>query len=640
MSRSVYHLHDPSLRSLGQKLPAKFRPVEVSGEGEKRPRLEFPAVILTGSGAEDLEKATRLASRKESWCAVCVMNGRGMPPQKLPERVFAVLPAGAPASLLERTVERAFTTLETEKSQQAMREQLGRVAANLQTLNKIGVALSTERDTDVLLELILTKSREITRADAGSLYLVEEEEGGGRHLVFKLTQSDSHSVPFRQFTLPVDTTSIAGYSAATGRILNIKDAYRIRNLPFRLNRDFDRKFGYRTKSMLVIPMKNQKDEVIGVLQLINSKRNPATRLTTPAEVNREVVPFSENSQELASSLASQATVALENNLLYQDIQRLFEGFVKASVYAIESRDPSTFGHSERVATLTVALAEAVDRCESGPFGGVNFTRENLREIRYASLLHDFGKVGVREEVLVKAKKLYPAQMELVKKRFLYIQKALELEACRKKLDYVVANGNENYGEYFSRVDGDLKQQQDELAEFLESIERADEPAVLPERTSEKLAEIAGWTFHDPSGPVEPLLSPAEVKLLSIPKGSLDEQERLQIESHVIHSFRFLNQIPWTKELKRIPEIARAHHEKLNGSGYPYRMSAEEIPFQSKIMTISDIFDALTASDRPYKRAVPVERALDIIGQEVKSQLLDPDLYHLFVESKVFQLTAR
>ena len=314
--------------------------------------------------------------------------------------------------------------------------------------------------------------------------------------------------------------------------------------------------------------------------------------------------------------------------------------MRASVTAIESRDPTTFGHSERVAKLTVALAETVDRLDSGPYKDVHFTREDIREIRYASILHDFGKVGVREEVLVKAKKLYPAQLDLIRKRFLYIRKVLELEAYRKKLDHVLGSGHQGFEEFFARIEGEQNQQVQTLDEFLQNILQANEPAVLPEKASERLVEIAGWSFEDPSGPTEPLLTQDELQLLSINKGSLDPYERMQIESHVIHSFRFLSQIPWTKELRRIPEIARAHHEKLDGSGYPYHMKAEDIPFQSKMMTVSDIFDALTAHDRPYKKAVPIERALTIIGDEVKSQLLDPLLFKLFVDAKIYQLTAK
>jgi HD-GYP domain-containing protein (c-di-GMP phosphodiesterase class II) len=600
--------------------------------------FETPAVVVVDVPAGDLARLERFAPRRGAWRIICLVQGEAPPASKLQSRIFALLPRDASAMVIAKTVATAFEHLRAQEEHERTRAELRRVVADLETLNKIGVALSTEHNTDALLEMILSKSREVTSADAGSLYLVEEEKGTKR-LVFKLTQSDSHSVPFRQFTMPIDTHSLAGYAAATGQILNIKDAYRIRNLPFRLNRDFDEKFGYRTKSMMVLPMKNLKDDVIGVLQLINCKLHPGVKLSTRRIVRQEVRPFSPQSQDLASSLASQGAVALENNLLNQDIENLFAGFVDASVTAIESRDPTTFGHSQRVAKLTVGLAETVDRLDSGPYGDIHFTREDIREIRYASILHDFGKVGVREEVLVKAKKLYPAQLEVIKKRFQYISKSMELEACRQKLDHVLCNGNQGYEDLFARLDAEQRREIENLDEFLQHILVANEPAVLPEKVSEKLVRIAGWNLHAPSGAYEPLLTQEELQLLSIPKGSLNDDERLQLESHVIHTFRFLDEIPWTRELKRVPEIARAHHEKLDGSGYPYHMKAEDIPLQSRMMTISDMFDALTARDRPYKRAVPVERALTIIGDDVKSQLLDPALFQLFVDAKIYQLTA-
>jgi len=642
MAKIVYYFRPTSLKHILRKLPRSYKVVPIDREVPKDFSLELPAVLIADSTQDDVRRLARLVPKGAHWRAVSLLKG-DTPSRsgfKQDAHVFSNLPQHVSHSVLESTLQKAFDHLRSEIQHERTRQELHLAVAELETVNKIGVALSTERNTDALLELILTKSREITGCDAGSLYLAEEEQGGGKHLVFKLTQSDSHSVPFRQFTLPIDTKSIAGYAAATGEILNIKDAYRITKLPFRLNRDFDQKFGYRTKSMLVMPMKNQKDEVIGVLQFINAKRDPSVKLTSPKIVHREVIQFSQRSQDLASSLASQAAVALENNLLYRDIQRLFEGFVKASVTAIESRDPTTFGHSERVAALTVGLAEAVDRSDSGPYKAINFSRQEIQELRYASLLHDFGKVGVREDVLVKAKKLYPSQLDLIKKRFLYVKKAVELESLRKKVNFLVENGNQDYLETFGKMDVDFQSEAARLEEFLQAILQANEPTVLPEKSSEKLLEIAGWTFDDPSGQAEPLLAPEELRFLSIPKGSLDPDERMQIESHVIHSYRFLSQIPWTKELKNIPNIAKAHHEKLDGSGYPYHMKSEDIPFQSKMMTISDIYDALTARDRPYKRAVPIERALDIIGQEVKSQLLDPVLFHLFVEAKIFQLTAK
>ena len=246
---------------------------------------------------------------------------------------------------------------------------------------------------------------------------------------------------------------------------------------------------------------------------------------------------------------------------------------------------------------------------------------------------------MREEVLKKARKLYPSQIELIQERFDIFKKALELEGMRKKLEFVLRNGNQNCEEIFSRIDEECQKEFEKLEEFLKNILQASEPTVFPVKTSEKLADIANWTFPGPSGPSEPLLTAEELRFLSIPKGSLDPEEREQIESHVEHSFRFLSQIPWTKELKNIPKIAGAHHEKLDGSGYPRHMRAEDIPFQSKIMAIADIFDALTAHDRLYKPAVPIERALVIIGQEVKSQLLDPVLFKLFVDARVYEITS-
>ncbi len=642
MKKTLYYFQPSPVAGVLKRLADRYDLVPLERDGKRRAPWQWPAVFIADSSKGDLRRVEESAPAQGLWKTVCLVGGTELERagRSGNGRLFAALPRSAPPKLLEMAVERAFETLESARRYDETRQELHLVASELETLNRIGVALSSERNTESLLELILTKSREITTADAGSLYLVEPAGEGEKHLIFTLTQCESQSVPYRQFTLPIDRNSIAGYTAATGEVMNIHDVYRMGKLPFKHNRDFDKKFGYRTKSMMVVPMKNQKDEVIGVLQLINAKRRAGVKLTSPKEAVEQVVPFSRRSQELALSLASQAAVALENNLLYRDIQQLFEGFVKASVTAIESRDPTTSGHSERVATLTVGLAEVVDRADSGPYKDLHFTRQEIQELRYASLLHDFGKVGVREEILVKANKLYPAQIELIKKRFHYIKKAVEVDRLRKKLDYVLRNGNQNYEGVFAGIDAEQQAELQKLDEFLEQILQANRPTVLPEQVSEKLKEIAGWSFEEPTGDSEALISPDELRLLSIPKGSLDSEEIVQMQSHVIHSFRFLSKIPWTKELKRIPEIAKAHHEKLDGSGYPYHMKSDEIPFQAKMMTISDIFDALTAADRPYKKAVSVERALNIIGEDVKSQLLEPNLFHLFKDAKIYQLTSK
>jgi len=322
--------------------------------------------------------------------------------------------------------------------------------------------------------------------------------------------------------------------------------------------------------------------------------------------------------------------------LYESIQRLFEGFVRASVIAIEARDPTTSGHSFRVANLTVALAEAVDRTDSGPFADLSFTRSEMKEIRYASLLHDFGKVGVREEVLVKAKKLYPAQFDLIKQRFQFVKRSMEAEGLKKRLDYVLAHSRDEYLKQAPQFDSELAKQIEELDGYLKLVLQSDEPTVLPEGNFDRLLDIAARRFFDTEDVERPLLNEDEVRMLSIRKGSLDDAERLQIESHVVHTYNFLEQIPWTKEIRNIPSIARGHHEKLNGKGYPYKLSAPEIPVQTRIMTISDIFDALSATDRPYKRAVGLDRALQILEFAVKDGELDPALYELFKEARVFE----
>jgi response regulator RpfG family c-di-GMP phosphodiesterase len=352
-----------------------------------------------------------------------------------------------------------------------------------------------------------------------------------------------------------------------------------------------------------------------------------------------VLPYDNRSVELVNALASQAAVAIENSILYEDIERLFEGFVTAAVTAIESRDPTTSGHSGRVATLTVGLAEAVDRTAHGKYRDVKFSRTQLRELRYAGLLHDFGKVGVREQVLVKQKKLYPWNLDLIRHRFAYLLQGADLQYERERADYIRQHGQKDYDQAAARLDEIRRARREELQKFLDSIVRANEPSLLAEGVIEELSQINDKKYMDFNGVERPLLHDDELRFLMIRKGNLDDEERREIESHVTHTYRFLEQIPWTRELKRIPDIAYGHHEKLNGRGYPRQVVAEEIPVQTRIMTISDIFDALTATDRPYKRAVPNERALDILVMEAKEGMLDQDLLEAFIQARVYESTT-
>ncbi|MGZ4873648.1 MAG: HD domain-containing phosphohydrolase [Candidatus Angelobacter sp.] len=570
--------------------------------------------------------------------------------------VYAYLPCDVPESLLERMADNALDHIHLVHTRHEVNQKLAGASQEIHELNQIGMALSAEHDPGKLLELILTKSREFTSSDAGSVYLVESVGNGRQSLLFapgqqgspvqehepneqlrfKLAQNDTVAVAFREVAMDINEKSIAGYVALTGEIVNIEDAYHLpADVPYSINRKFDEDSGYRTKSILAVPIRNQKEKIIAVLQLINAKRDFSARLDSHDAVDQQVLPYTPRQQEIVQSLAGQAAVALENSQLYDSIQRLFEGFVRAAVTAIETRDPATSGHSFRVANLTVALAEAVDRVDSGPYTGVRFSRDQMREIRYASLLHDFGKVGVREEVLVKAKKLYPAQLEVIKQRFGLVRRTLENESLKSRMDFLLKNGSEKFLAAQKGFASRLADQLREVDEYAEAIIWANEPTVLPEGNFDQLMDIASLQYEDLDGKKRPVLTMEEVQMLSIRKGSLDEEERLQIESHVLHTLSFLQQIPWTNELRNVPEIARGHHEKLNGTGYPYRLSAPEIPVQTRMMTISDIFDALAAADRPYKKAVSIERALEILELSVEDGELDPGLFEIFLSAKIF-----
>ncbi len=423
----------------------------------------------------------------------------------------------------------------------------------------------------------------------------------------------------------------------TGETLVIDDAYRLpEGAEYTINRSFDEENGYLTKSMLVFPMTNHVGEIIGVLQLINRKRVVAPGRLTAATVPQEVVSFDRETVELMRSLAGQAAVAVENNLLYESIERLFEGFVTAAVTAIEQRDPTTSGHSFRVADLTVELAKIVDGIDQGPYREIRFTTDQVREIRYASLLHDFGKVGVREQVLVKQKKLYPMQLDTIRGRFEFVMKSVESESNRLKLDFLLQHGRDRYDEFSARVDRETAEQMERLQKDFAIIAQSNEPTVLPEGDFQYLQQLAKRDYADVHGERRALVLPEEARILSIRKGNLDATERNEIESHVTHTFHFLQKIPWTKDLVSVPDIAYAHHEKLNGRGYPRKLTASDIPIQSRMMTVSDIYDALTAADRPYKRAVPTERALDILKMEVGEGLLDHSLVDVFIDAKVYE----
>ena len=483
-------------------------------------------------------------------------------------------------------------------------DKLLRRVEKLTSILEVAKAMTAQRDLDRLLAIILTEAAKVVDADRCSLFIVDRERS-------ELWTKVAHGT--KEIRIPLGT-GIAGHVAAAGETVNILDAYE----DPRFNRSVDLATGYRTRNILCVPMRDAHGQVTGVIQALNKAHDS----------------FTSEDEELLLALGGQAAAAIENALLHEEINRLFEGFVNASVVAIESRDPTTAGHSGRVATLTVGLAESLEHVTLGRYAGVRFNREDINEIRYASLLHDFGKVGVREPVLVKAEKLYPFEVEMMKMRFEVIKARLEAESYKRQVQLILDKGTPEAARIVEEEGQKLTQSMKELDEILEFIMGCNRPTVLARGGFERLTEIGARMVPDGRGGNRNLLTSHEVAVLSIPRGSLSEVERKEIESHVTWTFKFLSQIPWTRALRRVPNIAYAHHEKLDGKGYPRALPADEIPVQSRMMAIADIYDALTASDRPYKKAVPHDLAMDILRKESEGGQLDKELFTIFVEAKV------
>jgi HD-GYP domain-containing protein (c-di-GMP phosphodiesterase class II) len=545
-------------------------------------------------------------------------------------------PADAPPSVLRELLRVAMENVVLKRQVSQLDEQAARRHRQFRELNRIGIALSAEKDIERLQSFILTSMRQLTHADGASLWL-KTEDPGGAHLF--LASSQNHSIDkstYSAFKVPVDEKSVVGYAVSVGASQIYDDAYNPPPGKPVGGKSFDAQFGYRTKSMLTVPMRNYNNEVVGAVQLINAKRRFETRLTT-ANVDGEVVSFHPDDIEMIESIASQAAVALDNKNLLDSIQALFDGFVQASVTAIEQRDPSTAGHSGRVEALTTSLARAVTGMGAGKYRDVNLTEDQFKELRYACLLHDFGKVGVREHILIKAKKLMPGQLEVIQSRFEFVERSVQVKYATEKLEAMRAGRGS--ATVLSEIDKRLEEELAQLNKWMRSISAANEPSVLPEDKASMLEFLSQQTYYDMSGAPHPMLDPQEFRFLSIRKGTLDKEERLEMESHVTHSFHFLRKIPWTPVMRGIPEIAYGHHEKLDGTGYPRRLSGDQIPIQARMMTISDIFDALTAQDRPYKRAVSVDTALDILHSEANEGKLDSDLLDVFISKEIFKTAA-
>jgi len=556
------------------------------------------------------------------------------PGQKAPADLAPIaleIPPEAPAAMIRKLVQVAMENIELKLRVADLESEAHRRLRQFRELNRIGVALSAEKDIDRLQSFILTTMRQLTHADGASLWLRMDDEGAPKLF---LASSQNHSIDkdtYSAFKVPVDEKTVVGYTVSTGKSQLYDDAYHPPPGKPMGGKSFDAQFGYRTKSMLTVPMRDYNNEVVGAVQLINAKRDFETRLTIDT-VATEVTSFRTEDVEMIESIASQAAVALDNKTLIDSIQALFDGFVQASVTAIEQRDPSTAGHSGRVESLTTRLARAVTEIATGTYRDVRLSEDQFKELRYACLLHDFGKVGVREHILIKAKKLVPGQLEVIQARFEFIERSVQVKYATEKLEALRAGKN---GSALEDIERRLQEELTQLEAWAQSIVSANEPTVLPEDKASMIEFLSQQTYTDIGGRPHPMLEPQEFRFLSIRKGTLDPQERLEMESHVTHSFHFLTKIPWTPIMKGIPDIAYGHHEKLDGSGYPRGLKGEQIPLQARMMTISDIFDALTAQDRPYKRAVPPTTALDILYAEAREGKLDTDLLDIFVAHKIY-----
>ncbi len=549
--------------------------------------------------------------------AVCIGTSTGF------GGVDVVIPADATTGSLMSLLGHAHRVAELHRV--ARRDEIESAARRKRThqLADIGIALSAQRDPVKLLETLLTQARQLADCDAGSLYLIEESNGV-RSLHFKLAQNDTANVPFKEARLPLTTDSLSGYVALTGNELDIADAYEIEaSEPYAFNRSFDEQVGYRTRSLLVLPMCDHKARVIGVLQFINR------RIRTGDSV--AFVPFDAEVTDLLRAVASQAAVAIQKNDLLRQISQLFESFVQASVKAIEQRDPSTSGHSFRVAETTTALLAALPKSGIARFRDLTVSAEHLTEVRYAALLHDFGKVGVRENVLVKANKLTEERLEVIRYRFELQKERLRRAAVERELVVLHADPVE-FELARRRIKQDLSRDLSRLDDYFTAITLANNPNVLAEGEFGHLEVIRQMEFGEFDGTTGHLITDHDLMALSVRRGSLTPHERREIEAHVSHTREFLAVLPWPPELSRVPLIAGAHHEKLDGSGYPDGRRGDEIPLPSRVMTVCDIFDALTSMDRPYKPAVSVDTAFRILSEEAAAGLIDRDIVGVFIES--------
>ncbi|MBH49913.1 MAG: phosphohydrolase [Candidatus Marinimicrobia bacterium] len=507
----------------------------------------------------------------------------------------------------------------------------------IKRLNEIGIALSTERDTNKLFELILEEAKNITNADGRTLYMVDEKG----NLKFEIMRNDSMNtvmggtsgvkIPFPAVPKYFDDgepnlSNVSAYAAITGETINIEDAYEEKGYDFSGAKAYDKSSGYRSKSFLTMPLKNHENEIIGVMQLIN-----ATDKDTG-----EVIPFTAEVQEQVESIASQGAVALTNKRLVEELKTLFESFIKLIATAIDKKSPYTGGHCERVPLITMMLADAVEKVDYGKYKDFKMTDDERYELYIAGWLHDCGKVATPPHVVDKGTKLETItdRIDTVKTRFEILRRDAEIDFLKKKLDL---NGSAN---------GEIPTLEKELAEKLEQLNKDEEfiekcnvgGEFMAKELQDRVIEIANYDFKQ-LGEKAPFLTENEVSNLNIPKGTLLPEEREIINDHIVITLDMLEQLPYPKHLKNVPEFAGGHHEKLDGTGYPKGLKDDQMSVQAKMMAIADIYEALTAADRPYKDGKKLSMAMRIMGFMKKDYHIDKELFEIFVKEGVYKKYA-
>ncbi len=504
-----------------------------------------------------------------------------------------------------------------------------RLGGQIKKMSDIGRALSGVHDLNALLEMIVDQARSFTNADAGTLYILEDET-----LRFQIVQNDSlkifmggktgETIPFPPVELK--ESNVSAFVALKGKSVNIPDVYDTDLFDFTGPKKFDQSTGYRSKSMLVVPMKNHDNDVIGVLQLLNA--------TNP--VNNEVIAFSQDYENLSESLASQAAVSITNAKLISNMTELFEAFVKVMATAIDEKSPVTGGHIRRVADLTLTMAEVIHNHDEGAFKDRKFSPDQMYELRIAAYMHDIGKVTSPVEIVEKAKKLQTIfdRIHYIRLRMDYIIQKVKLEGQQKKIELLERKAD--LAE-IKKVELKSEKQIQEMEDIRLFINKCNEPGeFLEDETLDKLKEISLRTYLDNEGQQQPFITEDELLNLSIRRGSITDAERKKMQDHAAVTLKMLKQIPFTKKLKNIPSFAGAHHEFINGKGYPLGLKGDEIPFEGKLMAVTDIAEALTASDRPYKKAMPLETVYRILRSMAGNGELDNDMVELFINEEIYK----